>query len=219
MLSMITNDGFRKKKCYLEGDNILIDGESYPITNIKQTENYKSRMIFLIVIMLLMTAFVAYAGYMGLQDNIINNSDSSDRIVNVFFLLVAFGLFACLWRAVVNGYKYSNCRSLWIINGKGIYVEQNDDIEIEQIFREIGLRLRNTGNEEAEIDSFAKSNKKEAWLWLIMAGFFFGVLALGLSNYLSENIFIPLLLFAIALVFILRLYSLKKDYDNLKWKK
>src|SRR3990170_1322543 len=182
---MITHDGFWKKRCHLEGDNIFIDGESYSITSIKQTENYKSRMTFVIVIMLLMTVFVAYAGYMGIQYEVINNSDSKDRMVKAFFLLFTFGLVAFLWWAVVKfSYKdYSNCRSFWLVNGKGVYVEQNDNIGIEQILREISIKLRNTGNEELEIETFRKSSKKEKdWIWLAVTVFFVGVVALGLGN-------------------------------------
>ncbi|MDO9289229.1 MAG: hypothetical protein Q7T83_10605 [Thermodesulfovibrionales bacterium] len=218
---MITHDGYSKKMCYLDGDNILIDGESYPITSIKQTEKYRSRMTFVFVLVLLMTAFVAYGGYKGIQQDIINNNDATDRLVKAAFWLFIFSLPIPLWWAVVKfGYKdCSTCRSFWILNGKGVYVEQNDDIGIEQNFREIELKLSHTGTEEIKAGSASKSNNKEKWLSLVVWGFFFCVVALSLSNYLKENIFVPLLLFAVALIFILRFYSLKKDYDNLKWKK
>ena len=217
---MITHDGFRKKQCFIEEDNIIVDGKSYPLASIKESVNYKARMTFVFLLMLFTTPFFAYYGYIGIQQDIINNTDSTDRIVKVAFYLFAFSLPILLWWAVVKfGYKdCSTCRSFWIINGKGVYIEQNDDIGVEQHFREIGLKLRHAGDEENKTRSFAESIKKE-WLWLVVYGFFLGVVAFSLSNYLKESIFIPLLLFAVALIFILRFYSLKKEYDNLKWKK
>ena len=143
-------------------------------------------------------------------------------MVKALFWFLIFGLVASLWWVVVKyGYKdCSNCRSFWIINGKGVYIEQNDDVGIEQQFKEIGLKLRNYESGATNTASLVKPNDRvKGWFVLVVSGFFFGVLALGMSNYIGENIFIPLLLFAVALVFLLRFYSLTKYYDNLKWKK
>lgn len=218
---MITYDGFGKKMCHLEGNNIFVSGVAYPISSIKQIKNYQSRMTFVVIAMLLGTAFVAYAGYMGIQEQVINNPDNTDRIVSAFFLLAGFLLFASLWWIVIKfGYRdCSNCRSFWIINGKGVYVEKNDEAVMEQKFREIGFNLLTTSKEETFFTSFKKTNKKKS-TWLLLAAFifFFGVIALGRGNYLNENVCIPLLLIGVVFLFTLRIYDLKKNYDNLKWK-
>ncbi|MFA5354921.1 MAG: hypothetical protein WC291_11885 [Thermodesulfovibrionales bacterium] len=219
---MITHDGFRRKMCHLEEKNIFVSGLAYPISSVKQIKNHQSIMAFLVIVMLVGTAFVAYAGYMGIQEQVIKNPDNKDRIVTAFFLLFGFLLLASLWWLLVKfGYSdYSNCRSYWLINGKGVYVEQDDDVGIEQKFRGIGLSLQNDIKDETVPTLSEKTDRrKTTWLWLAALIFFFGVLVLGIGNYLKENIFMPLLLFGVAFIFALRFYDLKTNYDNLKWKK
>ena len=52
---MITNNGFRKKQCQLDGNNIVFDGEFYTINSIKETPSYKGRMIFVYFLMAILT--------------------------------------------------------------------------------------------------------------------------------------------------------------------
>lgn len=223
---MITHNGFREKKCFVQENNIVIDGETYAINSIKETENFKSKMNFILLVMLLYTIFMVYVIYMGFQEQVISNPDSTDRLVKAGFLLLAFSLFMSLWGVVI---KYgliicSNCRSFWLVNGKGLYVEKNDDYNTESRLKEIKLKLPHSTNRSVNpIESKSAKTmiaKIEGILWLLSIVSFFGLVYLVLTNRIKEELIIPLLIIVVASILILRFWQIKKDYlDKLKWKK
>lgn len=206
---MITHDGFSKRRCYLEGDCILVDELSYPIETIVKAEKYKSITTLVVVMMLILTVFLAYAGYMGFQQEILKNADSKDRIVQAALMLIIFSIFAGLWWGVLR-YSCFNSRSFWIVNGKGIYVEQNDDIEIEQRFRDIEIKLNNAYTSRPESHVTSKIDKKSLLTVIVVVIFL-------IAGFVTRST--SLIILSVSLIFILRLYSLKKDFDELKWKK
>ncbi len=222
---MFTYNVFRKKKCFLEGNNVIIDGDNYIIQNVKETENYKSRMYFVVLVLLIVTPFIMYVSYMGLKEDIINNHDFTDKTIKSVILLFVLSSITVLWWVVIKfGFiDCSNCRSFWLVNGKGLYIEKNDDFNIEAKLREVKQTIEHSQNKLN--DTTRKKSKMNiveqitSISWIAVAAFFYGLLYLGLKGYIKEDLFIPLLLFFVAIIFLLRFYQLKEELNNLRWKK
>ena len=115
---------------------------------------------------------------------------------------------------------YFTARSFWTINDKWVYIEQNDDIGLEQKLREISLNYshRADNNTRSQL-STSRKDKIEGALWLATIIFFVVIVFLNVKGYISEKVGIPLLVIAGIAVIALRFYDLKEDYDKLKWKK
>jgi hypothetical protein len=68
---MLTNDGNKKKKCSLQGDKLIIYGESYQIKNIKEMPRPKMWpvfMLFALATILILLSFFTRPRYLLLQD-------------------------------------------------------------------------------------------------------------------------------------------------------
>jgi hypothetical protein len=223
---MITFNGFRKKKCILEGNHVVIDGDSHFIKSIEEANNYKMKAYFLLGIMVILTLIIVGSVYMGFQEQVIRNPNSKDGLVKVGFLLFNLALLLSLWVAIIKYcliFSYS-CRSFWLINGKGVYIENNDDLNSETNLREIKAKIACNSNETIESDEIntTKSTIRKIVdiLWLIVIVILFSLVYLGNKGYIKDAMLIPLIISDVILIFILRIYDIKTEYyDRSVWKK
>jgi hypothetical protein len=194
---MITYNGFKTTRCHLEGNNVVIDGEFYPIFSIQQRSSYKPGIIMIYLILAAGTIYAAYKSLIGTV---------------VVFIPIWWFLLRIHSNAFYKG------RSFWKINGRDVSIEQNDDSSLEQQFREISLNLYHHAIDSKTSGAKPPSNIK-ALVGLGLFIFFLIILVLGFTRHVSEKIEIPLFMGAIAAIMIFRFCSLKDDFENLKWKK
>lgn len=175
--------------------------------------------------MIIFTLFFSYTGSMAYQEQIVNNPDLIGKIINSAILL--FGLIAgfILWWIIIKvGFiNCSNCRNCWTVNSnKGIYVEKDDDLNVEAKLKEIKFKLLNsspTFNDSGDKTKNNITNEMKIIVWFSVALTFAMILYLGFKGYIKESIFVPLVLFVAAIIIVLRFWQLKEEFNNLKWKK
>lgn len=141
---MITKDGLKWEKCFLENDSLLIDGASYPIENLKEITNY--RILLCVIIGMLAIGSILYVPMVFLVINkIVNPKIVSVAWKNILFFL-SFAPLTTGWvffiHQFVCSFKY---RGYWTINHyHALWIEKDDQLELVNILRQIERKLPTT---------------------------------------------------------------------------
>src|SRR3990172_9366682 len=127
---MIASDLFRKKKCFLKDDHLIIDGKKFLINSLKEIPVYKIRRSSLLISIGLAFGFfpTLYILYPDIKDSIFNNPDRFDQIWSIAMFSFVLVVMAFLWWFLIKSIlDTANYRSWWIVNGKGLYTEKDDN--------------------------------------------------------------------------------------------
>lgn len=134
---MITRDGLKKKKCFLQDDKLIIDGESYSIESLK---SIRQGLLALIVICII--GAITYAFMLLLINVIIIPKILNMALKNIIILLFISPFIAiCLLiiNLFYNTFKYMDC---WAINYYHIlFIEKDDYPELDANLKQIEKKL------------------------------------------------------------------------------
>ncbi len=194
---MMTHDGFSKRRCRLEGNNIVIDAEFYPISSMRESPTHKRGVLIFSLVLSMLTIYLAF----------------KCPILIVMIVPVWWGLLRLYLKAYLRG------RTFWWINEKLVFTEQTDPMGIEEQIRKIALLYSRRAKETATHMPVGKEEKIKDFVELVWLIYFCSVLALGFSHLVDADFCANLWFPAIILFPFIRAWSFKLDYDRLKWKK
>lgn len=210
---MITNDGLKWKTCFLENDLLFIDGESYPIENIKEITKYGTVFRFFIGLVAIGIALYVFGLFMLININI-NPFLVNDTWKNII-LCILLSPFAAILVLTINLFSnWSNYSGYWTVNHyHSLWIEKDDHPNIVANLRQLENRL-------------PKSNamsipKKHLSLKIIILGIIGTIVAVS-SVIIPKNngILIPLLFTGgFLIIFIAAFWDCFEGYKRSKWKK
>jgi len=121
---MIFYAGIKKRKCRIDGDDVIVDGESYKISYIEEIEDYKIKyeVSFWVCVVggLILSPFI----YKAIVYGVFLNDDVLDRTITGAFMLVALIIYLFIVWMIYRSLGYS---SYWkMSSSKYILLEKND---------------------------------------------------------------------------------------------
>ena len=197
---------------------MIIEGKTFLINSLEEIPAYKIRLSSLLSFIWLVFSIpiIVLLLYMLYKESIVNNPDRFDQIWSTatFFLtsiIMVFGWWIVIKVVILDASKY---RSWWVINGKGLYAEKDDDPDLEFKLKELKERLA--------VNSSLISNPKKNWFDLntpakLTALICFSLLLIFSINILERyNTFLVISIVFFSVLF--GILAIKHDIDKLRWK-
>ncbi len=121
---MVIYNGLWKKKCCIENNKIIIDGQHTVIESIEEVEDYNLRMVVGLGFFILGFIVILLFSYKLVIDDIIGSADNSDKVLKGTVCVVGIILYLL---SFISFYGMLGYKSYWKINSKMVFVEKSND--------------------------------------------------------------------------------------------